>query len=113
MNDYRNSADTVRTESSWTFWRFLPIVVIFFIIVGGIGFGLKSLGLIGSTIVEREVFEQSYQKRAGDAAQLSTYKAALAEVEAQLQIPGLDAQTKARLEAQATSIRVRINSERD
>lgn len=92
------------TNYRWNFWRFLPL---FLMITGG-GFVLQSLGLFGRTVVERKVFENSYQRSAALEAQIATDEATIAEIERKLANPNLDADTKNALEAQAAAARIRI-----
>lgn len=82
------------------------------LLVSAFSFGLNSLGLIGNTIVEREVFERSYQRSEGLKAEMATNQATLAEIESQLTNPNLDENTRFNLEAQARSLRIRINTAR-
>lgn len=73
---------------------------------------MKSLGLIGSTVVEREVFERSYQRSEGLKSQLANDEAVLAEVERQLGSPYIDEETKYNLRTQASAARIRISTTR-
>ena len=57
---YRDEMNEVAKETSWTSWRFLPIFIVSVVILTALGFGLRSLGLWGGTVVERKVFENSY-----------------------------------------------------
>ena len=77
--------------------------------VFAVGFTLNSLGYLGKTVVERKVFEQSYQRSEGIKAQIATDEAVLAEIERKLANPNLDETTRTNLEAQATAARVRID----
>ncbi len=80
-NDYRQSAGRAARETSWTFWRFLPIFVVVVVVLSAIGFGLKSAGIIGTTIVERVVFENSYQYKAGMAQRGAILEANISEID--------------------------------
>lgn len=84
-NEYRNEARTVAKETSWTFWRFLPIFIIVLVVLSGLFFGLRSLGLIGSTIVEREVFKQSFQYKEGMEQRAAIMEANITEIDIMLQ----------------------------
>lgn len=108
MEEYRETASTVATESRWTFFRFLPLFVGVVVILSLVGFGLRSMGLLGNTIVEREVFEASYQRSESIKAQIAMEEANLAEISRQLSNPNLDDNTRYNLEAQAAAARVRI-----
>ncbi|MCA9130891.1 MAG: hypothetical protein KDB22_27595 [Planctomycetales bacterium] len=110
MSSYRTNAGEVATELRWTFFRFLPIVLAVVVVVFVVGFGLRSVGLVGGTVVERKVFEASYQRRSALAAQIATDEAVLAEISRQLANQRLDDGTRHNLEAQAAAARVRITT---
>ena len=112
MNDYRNSAREVARETRWTFFRFLPIAVTIIVVVTVLGFGLNSLGLFGRTVVQRKVFENSYQRTEAIKAQIATDEATLAEISRKLSNHNLDPNTRANLEAQAAAARIRIATAR-
>ena len=88
----------------------LPGIILFIAVVSVAGFWLRSAGLIGSTVVERVVFENSYQRSAALEERIATDEAALVEINAQLQNESLDDGTKANLAAQAAAARVRIST---
>ncbi len=108
MNEYRDDAREFHKEARWTFWKFLPLVILVMVVLAVIGFGLRSAGLIGTTVVERKVFEESYQRSEAIKAQIATDEAVLVEIEGKLNNPGLDEDTRFNLEAQASAARVRI-----
>lgn len=108
MDEYRDEVRRIHKEVRWTFWKVLPLVVLSIVILGAIGFGMRSLGLIGDTVVERKVFEQSYQRSESIKAQIATDEAVLTEIERKLANPNLDEDTRHNLEAQAAAARVRI-----
>lgn len=112
MSEYRTEARHVLKESHWTFWRAFPLVMLAVVVLSGVGFGLRSLGLLGSTVVERKVFEQSYQKQAAMKSQIATDEAVLAEIGRKLLNPSLDANTRHSLEAQASAARIRLATTR-
>lgn len=112
MSSYRDEAKQVAKETSWTFWRFLPIFLVFIVVLCAIGFGLHSMGLFGTTVVERKVFEQSYQRSEAIKSQIATDEAVLTEIERKLSNPNLDENTRHNLEAQASAARVRIETAR-
>ncbi len=64
--------------AGWWLW-ILVLVVITTIIFSFLTFG--------STIMERMVFENSYQKQAGDQKQLNTWRAQLAAINSKLVNP--------------------------
>ncbi len=92
---------------SWWVW-ILTLTVFTVIVLTAFGY----LGTIGKTVVEREVFEQSYQYTAGQQQKIATYEAQMAEIERQLADQDLDSQTRTNLEAQAASIRIQLNAAR-
>ena len=112
MKKYRQEVDVGLREARWTFFRGLPLLVTIIVILSVIGFGFNSFGLLGSTIVERKVFEHSYQRAEGLKARIATDEAVLAEIERKLTNPNLDADTRANLEAQASAARIRIATAR-
>ena len=89
-------------------WRFLPTVIGVSVVLTILGFVLNSLGLFGRTVVERKVFENSYQRSSSIDSQIATDEAALVEINSQLARTDLDAGTRANLEVQASAARVRI-----
>jgi len=109
---YREEASTVHTEARWTFWKFLPLFVVIVVILAGFGFGLKSLGIFGSTVVERKVFENSYQRSEALISQIAVGEAQLVEIEGQLRNPNLDENTRFNLQAQKSAINVRLTTAR-
>lgn len=90
--------------AGWWLWILLLIVVSFPVL-----FGMRSCGLIGGTILERKVFENSYQYTEARKTEMLTYQAQLAEIEGKLLNPDLDPSTRTNLEAQASAIRIQLN----
>ena len=89
-----------KTEfAGWWMWVLL-LVVISAPVLGILNYA----GMIGRTVVEREVFERSYQYTAAVAAQIALYEAQLAELAAMPETPGL--------RAQKAGIRIRLNTAR-
>ncbi|MBU1755220.1 hypothetical protein KKH81_02995 [Patescibacteria group bacterium] len=109
MSDYDEFRKEVR-EGKRTVWTVLPTIVGVIIVLALLGFALNSFGLFGKTVVERKVFEQSYQRSSAIESQIATDTAALAEIDRQLQNPHLDENTRVNLEAQASAARARIDS---
>lgn len=107
-DDYREAARMAHREARWTFWKFLFLTIQIILVLAGIAFGLRSLGLWGGTAVEREVFEASYQRTESIRAQIATDEAVLVEIERKIANPELDAVTRTNMEAQAAAARVRI-----
>ena len=112
QKSYRDEAGHVAREAGWTVRRFLPLFLGVVAVLGITGFTLNSLGLLGRTVVEREVFEHSYQRSEALKSQIATDEATLAEIERKLGNPDLDANTRTNLEAQAAAARIRIQTAR-
>lgn len=113
MSDYRKEARVIEKETRWTFFKFLPLFLIGVLTLTLLGFGLNSLGLFGRTVVERKVFENSYQRSEALKSQIATDEATLAEIQAKLLNPNLDESTRYNLEAQAAAARIRIHTARN
>jgi len=92
---------------SWWFWFFALLII-----TAIIGFGLNSIGLISKTVVERKVFENSYQYSEARKTAIATYEAQLAEIERKLSNKSLDETTRSNLEASAAGIRIQLTTER-
>ena len=110
MSEYRNGMRDLISEGKWTVRKILPWLIGLTILMSIIGFGLNSLGLIGKTAVEREVFKNSYQYSSAQQAKANTYQAQLTEIDRKLANPSLDKNTRYNLEAQKSSIVVQLNS---
>ena len=95
-----------RELGKWWMWILLLLVV------SGIVFtGMKYLGLVGGTIIEREVFEHSYQRTSALASRESAYVAQLASIEYQIQTE-TDEDTLKQLKAQRAMLNVQIDQVR-
>ena len=112
MSEYRQEAGEVAREARWTFFRFLPMGIIVVLVLFALGFGLNSIGLLGGTVVKRKVFENSFQYSEARKGEIAVFTAQQVEIEGQLSNPGLDAGTRANLEAQAASLRVQLSAAR-
>lgn len=75
-------------------------------------FILNSAGLIGQTVVEREVFKRSYQYKEARTSAIATMEAQLAEIEVRLMSDSLPESTRAELEAQRSFINIQLRAER-
>jgi len=84
------------------------LVIIAVILLSGLGFVLNSCGVFGSTIVERKVFENSYQRTESLKSRIAIDEATLAEINIKLQNPNLDEDIRWNLKAQAAAARIRI-----
>jgi len=87
---------------------FLLIAVIFTIVFTGLNYA----GVFGKTVVERKVFENSYQRSAGLKQQIATYEAQIAEIEVQLADPTRDEESKKAINAQLASLRIQLKAAR-
>ncbi|MBV5346777.1 hypothetical protein JZU46_00935 [bacterium] len=89
---------------AWWMW------LLCLVIVTSIAFGfLNSVGLIGRTIVEREVFTRSQQYTEARKTEIATFEAQLVEIERLLRNPTTTPDMKANLEASAAGLRVQLS----
>ena len=99
--------DNMRSErrefGTWWMWV-LGLIIISVIILTGLNYA----GIFTRTIVEREVFEESYQYREARKSEIATYEAQLAEINSQLADPNLDESTQQSLKSQKSAIPVRL-----
>ena len=86
----------------WWIW-----IIVLLVFTSIIFTGLRYAGMIGGTIVERKVFEQSYQRSESVKTEVATFEATLAEIEHKLS-GSIPEQTRTELEAQASSIRIML-----
>lgn len=87
--------------AGWWVW-----VVILMVGTAIVFAGLNFMGVIGKTIVERKVFESSYQKHEADKDAFTTYSAQLAQLRAKLRNPELSQGTKIEIKAQIDAINI-------
>ncbi len=109
---YRDDVREFEKESRWTVFKFIPLFLVVILLLATTGFVTKSMGLWGSTFIERKVFEESYQRSSALEAQIASNQAALAEITRKLSNPELSQSTRHNLEAQASAIRIRIATAR-
>lgn len=93
---------------SWWVWV-LVLSAISIVVLGA----LSAAGVFTGTIIERKVFENSYQRTEGLKARIATYEAQLAEIVGQLARGDLDASTRSGLEAQAAAIRIQLRAAKE
>lgn len=108
QKEFRKDVGQYAAETRWTFFRFLPIAIVVIVVFSVLGFGLNSLGLFGRTVVERKVFENSYQRIEGLKSQIAINEAELSEIDMKLGNPNLDSDTRYNLEAHRTALKIRI-----
>ena len=106
MNSYDNHFNS--KEGAPFPWKIASGIVLFLIILSVVGFGIRSALLLGDTVMERKVFENSYQRQEAIKSEIAVNKAALIEIGMKLNNPKLDADTRFNLEAQASAARIRI-----
>jgi len=91
-----------RVVRGW--WFFILFMVVLTIPVMS---GLKYLGIIGTTVVERVVFEQSFQYKEGMAQRAAILEANIAEID-MLMATGQG--NPEQLQAQKSVLRVQLNA---
>lgn len=94
--------------ASWWFWA-LGLIALTAIVLTILSYA----GVFTGTIVERVVFENSFQYQEARQTELATWQAQLAEIESKLADPALDAATRSNLEAQKSALEVRIRVARE
>lgn len=97
---------------NWVLKKATIYVVIGAVLLFVLGFGLNALGLIGHTVVEREVFENSFQRQMSLQSSINQDLAVLAEIDAMLADPTISPGVRAGLNAQAAAARIRIATKR-
>ena len=104
----RNAVDPEKKEfGKWWMWVLFLVVVTVLVI-----FAFGSLGIFTQTVVERKVFEQSFQYSEARKLEIATYEAQLAELRGKLSNPNLDAGTRANIDAQIMAIQIQLNTAR-
>lgn len=89
----------------WFMWGIVLLVVL-----AVVGWGLSAIGLFGSTVVERKVFENSIQYSEARKSEIATFEAQLAEIDRKLSNPEINPDTRHNLEAQASAIRIQLDA---
>jgi len=84
-------------------WVWILVLLIFTAVVFTC---LDYVGIIGRTVVERKVFEQSYQKRASDEDALSTYDSQISILQRRLRKEGLTQDEREEIQAQIDAITI-------
>lgn len=94
-----------REFGRWWMW------VLGLMILSGLIFTLLGYaGIFTKTVVEREVFEKSFQYSEARKSEIATYEAQLAEINSQLADPALDENTRRSLKSQKSAIEVRLTA---
>jgi len=92
--------------AGWWMW-ILGLLVVSAVIISILSYA----GMFGRTVVERKIFENSFQYSEARKTEVATFKAQLAEID-RLLSSDIDTQTRARLEAQASALRVQLQTAR-
>ena len=93
-------------------WKGLLIFIVVFCILSAVFWIVHSVGLVGTTIVERKVFESSYQRKAGLSESIAQDEAAKAQIIEMLSNPNISQDTRHNLEAQLRAINIRLQTNR-
>lgn len=104
----KNEYQQVGRESRWFVTAMIPTILIVVAVAAVIG----AAGKWGRTALERKVFEQSYQRSEGLKARVAIEEATIAGIEARLDNPRLDDDTRAVLRAQLVAARARLSAAR-
>lgn len=103
-SDYDDLTEAGRWVRRGIAWAVLATVVI------GVVVGLlNAAGFFGRTVLERKVYENSYQYTEARKSEIATYEAQLAEIDARLTDSALDSVTRSELEAAKAAIEVRLS----
>lgn len=94
-----------RDFGKWWIW----ILVLFIVSIVALGL-TRAGGLVFWTAVEREVFEQSYQRSAAQEARFNTLNAELIQAETLLRSNTLTETQEADARAQIAGIRAQLNA---
>lgn len=87
------------------FWWVAMMMILLSIILAGLGY----LGMFGKTVVERKVFENSFQYSEARKSEIATFEVQLAEIKGKLSNQQLSQSTRTNLEAQASALRIQLN----
>ena len=109
MKEYREEVSEGLKEARWTFFKDMPLFLLVMIFMAILGFVLNSLGLFGRTVVERKVFENSFQYSESRKSEIATFEAHLSEINRKLSSGDIDASTRTNLEAHASALRMQLS----
>lgn len=106
-------SDDFPTVSKWsvTKWFILGLVLVVFASITLTA--LSYAGIIFRTKVERKVFEESYQFKAGQRQKISIFESQLSEINTQLGDPSLTPGQKYQLRSKRAAIRVQLRAARN
>lgn len=91
-------------------WMWVVGLMAITIVIGTV---LQHAGVFGRTVVEREVFENSYQYTAAQKEKISIIEAQLEEIRVKLSDQSLDESTRKNLESQQSVLRVRLRAAKE
>lgn len=91
----------------WWMWVLALTVVTVLIFTA-----MSYAGIFGKTVIERKVFENSYQYHAGQEARMNILEAQLEEINRQLTNTELDQTSRTDLESKAAAIRIQLSAAR-
>lgn len=97
--------DEKKSMTGW--WIFFLVL---FVVTGAVLGATGMIGRIVNVVVEREVFERSFQYQESKSEQVATYQAQMAELEGKLLNPNLNEGDRANINAQLAAIRIQLNS---
>ncbi len=93
---------------AWWIW------ILFLVLITTAVLGLGSyFGLIGKTVVERVVFENSFQYSEARKAEELTFEASLAQIDILLASPDIDEEQRRNLESQRAGINILLYKARN
>lgn len=96
-----NGKQERREFGRWWMWILL-LVLVSTLILGATG----QLGRVVDVVIQREVFENSFQYDQAREKEISTYDAQIAELEGRLLNPNLTESTRTEIEAQLSQLKV-------
>jgi len=102
----------MKSIEEWSATRWIFTAMASIIAISVFFFVLASAGLIGEKVVEREVFENSFQYSEARKTAIATYEAQLAEIDSQLRSTNLSERERSNLRSQAARLRVLLQTER-
>lgn len=85
----------------WWVW-----VVFLLIVTGVVVTSINYIGMIGYTYMEKNIFEQSYQKHEADKTAITVYSAQLIQLRHKLNNPNITPGVRNELQAQINTIMV-------
>lgn len=106
------SHDSEQREFTSWWLRILALIIPTVLILGLIGFGMNSCGLFAGTVVERKVYENSYQNSEARRTEIMTMESQLVELDAMLADPTLPDAQRRQIQGQKRAVNVRLETAR-